>query len=100
MTIDTSDNFANLVDRTEAAVEKFRERADGLRDEIGEAKAAAKVRYKAMIARLDHKYDGARSKLDELKEAGEDSLDQLHELHEKLVAELTDMKRTIDRRLR
>ena len=99
MTTETSSNFNNLVDRTEAAVEKFRERADGLRDEIGEAKAAAKVKYKAMIARLDHKYDGAKVRLDELKEEGEGSLEKLNELHERLVRELSDMKRTIDRRL-
>ena len=98
MTIETSEDFANLVDRTEAAVEKFRERADGLRDEIGEAKAAAKVRYKAMIARLDNKYEGATQRLSELKDGG--TIEQLDELHEKIVAELSDMKRTIERRLR
>jgi hypothetical protein len=100
MTIETSNDFDNLVDRTEAAVEKFRESADGLRDEIGEAKAAAKVKYKAMIARLDHKHTLAKDRLAELKREGEGSLDQLDALHERLVTELTDMKRTIARRLR
>ena len=100
MTTETTNDFANLIDRTEAAVEKFHERAEGLREEIGEAKAAAKVKYKAMIARLDNKHTQAKTRLEELKKEGEGSLDQLDALHNKLVSELSDMKRTIDRRLR
>lgn len=98
MTTDTSDDFKNLVDRTEAALEKYKERAEGLKEEVGDARAAAKVRLKAMIARLEKKYDGAQKKLADLKNGG--SFEELSDLHEKIVSELADMKRTIKRRIR
>jgi chromosome segregation ATPase len=85
----------SLLERAEAALEKFRERADVMRDDLGDAKAATKVRMKAMIARLDAKYDRAKDRLSELKQNG--ASDEIEEFHQKIVSELADMKRTVKR---
>ncbi len=92
---ESSADVDSLLERAEAALEKFRERADGLRDDLADAKAATKVRMKAMIARLDAKYDGAKSRLSELKQNG--AAEEIEEFHQKVVSELADMKKTINR---
>ncbi len=50
---------------------------------------------KAMIARLDAKYDRAKDRLSELKQNG--ASDEIEEFHQKIVSELADMKRTVKR---
>lgn len=94
--MEITEEYQQLVERTQATVEKFKERAEELKGELGDARAVKKVQLKAMIARLEKKYDGAKQRLSELSE---DSIDELGELHQKVVSDLSDMKRTIDRRI-
>ncbi|MGH7540280.1 MAG: hypothetical protein ACRELC_04715, partial [Gemmatimonadota bacterium] len=95
--MEITEEYQQLVERTQATVEKFKERADELRGELGEARAQKKVQIKAMIDRLERKYDGAKARLAQL--SGEDSIEALGELHQKVVSDLSDMKRTMERRI-
>jgi len=100
--MDTStEDFAGLVERTTATVEKYHERAEELREELRQARAGRKVQIMAMIDRLERKYDSATEKLTEFASTSSDEAAQaLGEFHQKVVSELSDMKRTIDRRIR
>jgi hypothetical protein len=97
MTTDLTEDYQHLVERTEATVEKFRERAEELKEMLGEARAGRKVQILAMIDRLEKKYDGAKESLAALTP---DSLEEIGQLHQKIVSELSDMKRTIEHRIR
>lgn len=100
MDISTED-FDQLVERTRATVEKYSEKAEELREELRQARAGRKVQIMAMIDRLERKYDGATEKLSEFSEtAGEDTAQALGDFHQKVVSEFSDMKRTIERRIR
>ena len=68
---------------------------------LREARAVRKVQIMAMIDRLERKYDGAKTRLDELSGSeNEGSSRALGALHQKVVSELSDMKRTIQTRIR
>ncbi len=97
MTTETSEEHKHLVERTEATLEKFQEKAEGLRGELPEARAATKVQLKAMIARLEKKYDMGKQRLSELGPDGD--TEEIGRLHQKIVADLHDMVRTIERRI-
>ncbi|MDH3734009.1 MAG: hypothetical protein OEU54_10765 [Gemmatimonadota bacterium] len=100
MDISTED-FDQLVARTTATVEKYREKAEELREELRAARAGRKVQIMAMIDRLERKYDGAKVKLEEFSEhTAEDTAQALGDFHQKVVSEFSDMKRTIDQRIR
>ena len=98
MTTDMQEQHQSLVERTEATLEKFKERAEELKGELGDARAATKVQLKAMIARLEKKYEGAKGEFDRLKRNGSE-VEELGKLHQRIVSDLSDMKRTIDRRI-
>ena len=99
--MDISEDYDQLVERTTATVEKYRERAEELREELRQARAGRKVQIMAMIDRLERKYDGAKEKLTEFTETTtEDTAQALGDFHQKVVSELSDMKRTIDQRIR
>jgi len=99
--MDISEDFDQLVERTQATVEKYRERAEELREELRQARAGRKVQIMAMIDRLERKYDGAKEKLEEFADSKtEDSTKALGDFHQRVVSELSDMKRTIDQRIR
>ncbi|MFQ5679987.1 MAG: hypothetical protein ACE5HP_11085 [Gemmatimonadota bacterium] len=95
--IDTSEDFEQLMERTEATLEKFRERADSLQEELGAVSAATKVQVKAMIARLERKYERGKARLSTLQQGGEEHADELNRFHHEVINSLSDMKRTIDR---
>ncbi len=97
MTTDLTEDYQQLVERTEATVEKFREHAGELKEMLGEARAGRKVQILAMIDRLEKKYDGAEERLAALPP---DGLEEIGQLHQKIVSELSDMKRTIEHRIR
>lgn len=97
MTTEATEEHDQLVARTEATLEKFKEDADNLKNELGVAKAATKVQLKAMIHRLEKKYDGAKVRLSELKQEG--STEAIGELHQQIVNDLSDMRRTMSRRI-
>lgn len=92
--------FENLVSDTEETLDKFKKRATKLREELGDARAATKVQIKAMVERLEMKYDRATSELDEIRDAGSDRMDDLRQLNKTLVKDLKDMGKTIRRRIR
>lgn len=97
MATETTEEYQQLVERTEATIEKFKERAESLKDELGDARAATKVQLKAMIERLQRKHERAQEKLTSLRRSGD--VDGISRLHQEMVASLSDMKRTIDRRI-
>jgi len=99
--MDISEDFDQLVERTQATVEKYRERAEELREELRQARAGRKVQIMAMIDRLERKYTNSKEKLEEFTDSkAEDSAQALGDFHQKVVSELSDMKRTIDQRIR
>ncbi len=99
--MEISEDFDQLVERTQATVEKYRERAEELREELRAARAGRKVQIMAMIDRLERKYDGAKEKLEEFSESSTENASQaLGDFHQKVVSELSDMKRTIEQRIR
>lgn len=102
--METSESFEQMMQRTEATVEKYREGAEELREQLKAARAGRKVQIMAMIDRLERKYDGAKVKLGEFAESGkgkeEDEGQALGDFHQKVVSELTDMKKTIATRIR
>lgn len=87
-----------LQERTEASLRKFKERADQLREDLSDARAATKVQMKAMIERLDRKYERAEQRFKELKGSGSD--EELQKLHDEIVEDLQSMVKTIRRRIR
>lgn len=100
MAIDTTEEYEQLVERTEATLEKFQERASELKDELSDARAATKVQIKAMIQRLEQKYEEGKEELTSLRRGGSTNAEQIGRLHQQIVSNLSDMKRTIDRRIR
>ena len=97
----TIESHGQVLDRTAATLEKYREVADELREELRQARAGRKVQIMAMIDRLERKYDGAKSKWEELADSDEEEPSkELGDFHQKLVSELSDMRRTIERRIR
>lgn len=99
MTTETKEEYQTLVERTEATLEKYRERAEELRGVLGDARAATKVQIKAMISRLEKKHESASDRLSRLRRGGTTNTEEIGQLHQQIVSELTDMKRTIDRRI-
>lgn len=89
-----------LKDRTEASLKKFKERADNLREEVSDARAATKVQIKAMIERLDEKYERAQSRFKDLKKSTTTTKADYQQLHDEIVDDLQSMVRTIRRRIR
>ena len=89
-----------LKERTEASLEKFKERADNLREEVSDARAATKVQIKAMIERLDEKYEKAQSRFGDLKSSTTTTKSDYQQLHDEIVDDLQSMVRTIKRRIR
>jgi len=90
-----------MLERATATLEKYREGADELRVELRKARAGRKVQIMAMIDRLEQKYDGNKIKLKALTDFDEEEpSDELGDLHQKIVSELSDMRRTIERRIR
>lgn len=98
MTTDLTEDYQQLVERTEATVEKFREKAEELKEMLGEARAGRKVQILAMIDRLEKKYDGAKERLAAL--TPDSPLEEIGQMHQQIVSELSDMKRTIEHRIR
>jgi len=90
----------DLQERTEASLEKYRERALQLREDLGDARAATKVQMKAMIERLEEKYEEAEEEFDRLKKAGSTTRDEWQKLHDEVVSEFQTMAKTIRRRIR
>lgn len=99
MVIETSEEYQQLVERTGVALAKFRERAESLQDQLGTVSAATKVQVKAMVARLEKKYERGTARLSSLEDAGLDHAEELERLHQETVNSLSDMTRTIDRRI-
>lgn len=95
-----SENYEQLLQRTTATLEKYREGAEELRVKLREARAGRKVQIMAMIDRLERKYDGAKTRLEELADTEEGNSRALNALHQKVASELADMKRTIKTRIR
>lgn len=90
----------DLKDRTEASVAKLKERAEELRDELGDARAATKVQIKAMVERLENKYEVAKERLDALNRSRSETEQDWRDLHEDVVSDLQSMGKTIRRRIR
>jgi len=91
----------DLTERTEASLRKFKERADQLREDLGDARAATKVQMKAMIQRLDAKYEQAEKRLDKLKSSqAAGKKEDIRKLHDDIVDDLQSMVKTIRRRIR
>ncbi len=102
--MDLSDEYDQLLRRTAATVEKFKEGAEELKDKLGKARANRRVQLLAMINRMENKYEGATSRLEHLAdatdEAGTRPSRELGALHQQVVSELSNMKRTIENRIR
>lgn len=92
--------FDSLLEETEETLEKFDKRAKELRKEHDERRAATKVQIKAMVERLEKKYEDLSSELEEIRDAGSDRADDLKRLNRKVVNDLKDMGKTIRRRIR
>ncbi len=97
-----SDGFDQMMERTQATVEKYREGAEELRVELKQARAGRKVQIMAMIDRLERKYDRGKERLEEFAGSanGEDTNRALGDFHQKVVSELSDMNKTIATRIR
>lgn len=89
-----------LKERTEASLAKFKERADALREDVSDARAATKVQMKAMIQRLDEKYERASERFGDLKSSTATTRADYQELHDEIVQDLQSMVKTIRRRIR
>lgn len=98
MSSTTSAQIDQLIEKTEASLAKFKDRAEQLRSEISDARAATKVQMKAMVERLEKKYRTSEKKLKELKSSG-GPREEIEELHSQIVADLQSMVRTIKRRI-
>jgi len=89
-----------LKERTEASLAKFKERANELREDLSDARAATKVQMKAMIQRLDEKYERATDRFKDLKSSSATTKADYQELHDEIVDDLQSMLKTIRRRIR
>lgn len=89
-----------IKDRIEASLTKFKDRADNLREDVSDARAATKVQIKAMIERLDEKYEAAQASFDDLKASTTTTKSDYQQLHDEIVDDLQSMIRTIKRRIR
>lgn len=89
-----------IKDRIEASLTKFKDRADNLREDVSDARAATKVQIKAMIERLDEKYEAAQASFDDLKSSTTTTKSDYQQLHDEIVDDLQSMIRTIKRRIR
>jgi phage shock protein A len=98
MSSTTSAQIDQLIERTEANLAKFKDRAEQLRGEIGDARAATKVQIKAMVDRLEAKYEESEKQLQSLKKAG-GPREEIEALHSAIVDDLQSMARTIKRRI-
>ena len=58
----TIESYEQMLERTTATLEKYREGADELKVELRQARAGRKVQIMAMIDRLEKKYDGNKVK--------------------------------------
>jgi len=97
----TIESYEQMLERTTATLEKYREGADELKVELRQARAGRKVQIMAMIDRLEKKYDGNKVKLKALTDFDEEAPSkELGDLHQTIVSELSDMRRTIERRIR
>jgi predicted nuclease with TOPRIM domain len=92
--------FKSLLEDTEETLERFKKRAVALREEHDDRRAATKVQIKAMVQRLENKYEEGQKRLEELRDEGSDSVDELRRFNRGLVSDLQDMARTIRRRIR
>lgn len=91
--------FESLAKETEETLERFKKRAAALREEHDQRRAATKVQIKAMVQRLEKKYDEGQERLEELRNEGSDALEELRRFNRGLVNDLQDMARTIRRRI-
>lgn len=89
----------DLLEKTEASLKKFKEREEQLRAEIDDARAATTVQLKAMVERLEMKYERAQERLDELKGSSSATLEEVKRLHDGVVSDLQSMVKTIKRRI-
>lgn len=96
----TDSQLDDLLEKTEASLNKFKERAEQLRGEIDDARAATKVQMKAMVERLDNKYEKARERLNGLKRSSSATVEEAKRLHDDVVSDLQSMVKTIQRRIR
>ena len=97
----TIESYEQMLERTTATLEKYREGADELKVELRQARAGRKVQIMAMIDRLEKKYDGNKMKLEALTDFDEEAPSkELGDLPQKIASELSDMRRTIERRIR
>ena len=97
----TIESYEQMLERTTATLEKYREGADELKVELRQARAGRKVQIMAMIDRLEKKYDGNKVKLKALTDFDEEAPSkELGDLHHKIASQLSDMRRTIEHRIR
>ena len=89
-----------LKERTEASLAKFKERANELREDLSDARAATKVQMKAMIQRLDEKHERATERFEDLKSSTASTKSDFQDLHDEIVDDLQSMLKTIRRRIR
>ena len=89
-----------LKERTEASLAKFKERANELREDLSDARAATKVQMKAMIQRLDEKHERATERFEDLKKSSASTKADFQRLHDDIVDDLQSMLKTIRRRIR
>lgn len=89
-----------LKERIEASLAKFEERANELREDLSDARAATKVQMKAMIQRLDEKYERATERFKSLKSSSASTKADFQDLHDEIVQDLQSMLKTIRRRIR
>lgn len=86
--------------RTEARIEKYRDRANALRDDLSDARAATKVQMKAMIERLEEKIERAEERYDDLKSSSATTASDYQALLDELMDDWQSMIKTIRRRIR
>lgn len=88
-----------IKDRTEAHLEKYRERALTLRDDLSDARAATKVQMKAMIERLEEKAEEAESRYKDLKSSSATTRADYQDLLDELTDDWRSMLKTMRRRI-
>ncbi|MFQ5690009.1 MAG: hypothetical protein ACE5HQ_07045 [Gemmatimonadota bacterium] len=98
MATGSAEEYRQLVERTRAVLEHFRERANQVRGDLASARADRKVQIKAMVARLERRYEQGLARLAELSGGESGDLDEMVRFHQQVVTELADMQRTIERR--
>lgn len=88
----------SYLERTETSLEKYKERSAQLQSELGDARAATKVQIKAMIQRLDQKYEDYEARFSSLRRSSPDR-NEIRALHDEIVSDLQTMVKTINRRI-